>query len=232
MGLGKQAKTLTKAQVEAALGYLSNTRHPARNRVILLLSVKAGLRAKEIARLTWDMVTTSDGDIGTAIHLTNEASKGSGGGRVIPLNKELRSALLGLRRSPSRTRPAPFVITTERASRTSPQAVVNLVLPVVCRAGFQRLFESFGTADLHHQRCSQDLDGRRLAAGRAGARRPLEPVDDPALHRVARRGPAADRGVGVAARTVGRIGQEGRERLDEHLDISPSLIDALAYRAR
>ena len=126
MGLGKQAKTLTKAQVDAALGYLSNTRHSARNRVILLLSVKAGLRAKEIARLTWDMVTTSDGDIGTAIHLTNEASKGGGGGRVIPQNKELRSALLGLRRSPSRARPAPFVITTERASRTSPQAVVNL----------------------------------------------------------------------------------------------------------
>ncbi len=136
MGLGKQAKTLTKAQVDAALGYLSNTRHPLRNRVILLLSVKAGLRAKEIARLTWDMVTTSDGDIGTAIHLTNEASKGSGGGRVIPLNKELRSALLGLRRSPSRARPAPFVITTERASRTSPQAVVNLFSRWYAELGF------------------------------------------------------------------------------------------------
>ena len=136
MGLGKQAKTLTKAQVDAALGYLSNTRHSARNRVILLLSVKAGLRAKEIARLTWDMVTTSDGDIGTAIHLTNEASKGSGGGRVIPLNKELRSALLGLRRSPSRARPAPFVIATERATRTSPQAVVNLFSRWYAELGF------------------------------------------------------------------------------------------------
>ena len=126
MGLGKQAKSLTKAQVDAALGYLSNTRHPLRNRVILLLSVKAGLRAKEIARLTWDMVTTSDGDIGTAIHLTNEASKGNGGGRVIPLNKELRSALLGLRRSPFRGRPSPFVIVTEPSNRTSPHAIVNL----------------------------------------------------------------------------------------------------------
>jgi integrase/recombinase XerD len=47
MGLGKQAKTLTKAQVDAALNYLSNSRYPLRNRVILLLSVKAGLRAKE-----------------------------------------------------------------------------------------------------------------------------------------------------------------------------------------
>jgi integrase len=65
MGLGKQAKTLTKAQVDAALNYLSRSRYPHRNRVILLLSVKAGLRAKEIASLTWDMATTSDGEIGT-----------------------------------------------------------------------------------------------------------------------------------------------------------------------
>ena len=101
MGLGKQAKTLTKGQIDAALGYLSNTRHPARNRVILLLSVKAGLRAKEIASLTWEMVTTSDGEIGNAIHLRNTASKGRTGGRVIPLNKELRAALLDLRRSAS-----------------------------------------------------------------------------------------------------------------------------------
>ena len=126
MALGKQAKTLTKAQVEAALGYLSKTRHPLRNRVILLLSVKAGLRAKEIASLTWEMVTTSEGEVGTSIHLQNSASKGRGGGRVVPLNRELRSALLELRASSSGSRPSPFVITTQRSTRTSPQAIVNL----------------------------------------------------------------------------------------------------------
>ncbi len=42
MSLGKQAKTLSKGQVEAALGYLTKTRHPERNRVIFLLSSKAG----------------------------------------------------------------------------------------------------------------------------------------------------------------------------------------------
>ena len=126
MGLGKQAKTLTKAQVDAALGYLSNTRHSARNRVILLLSVKAGLRAKEIASLTWDMVTASDGEIGNTLHLTNEASKGRAGGRIVPLNRELRSALLELRRMPLLGRPSPFVIITERSAQTSPHAIVNL----------------------------------------------------------------------------------------------------------
>ena len=125
MALSKQAKTLTKAQVDATFGYLSNSRQPIRNRVILLLSIKAGLRAKEIANLTWEMVTTSDGEIGTAIHLLNLASKGRGGGRVIPLNRELRTAIIELHRSPFRGRRSPFVITTERSIRTSPQAIVN-----------------------------------------------------------------------------------------------------------
>jgi integrase/recombinase XerD len=126
MALGKQAKTLTKAQVDAALGYLGTTRHPIRNRTVFLLSVKAGLRAKEIASLTWDMLTTAEGEIGTAIHLRNSASKGSSGGRVIPLHRELREALVELRRAGSLSHSSPFVVTTERAGRTSAQAVVNM----------------------------------------------------------------------------------------------------------
>ena len=125
MGLGKQAKTLTKAQVDAILGYLSKSRHPARNRAILLLSVKAGLRAKEIASLTWDMVTDSGGEVGNTLHLTNEASKGRAGGRIVSLNRELRSALLDLHQLASRGRPSPFVVATERSNSTSPQAIVN-----------------------------------------------------------------------------------------------------------
>jgi hypothetical protein len=35
MSLGKQAKVLTKAQVDAALNYLGKTRHPERNRLDL-----------------------------------------------------------------------------------------------------------------------------------------------------------------------------------------------------
>jgi integrase/recombinase XerD len=41
MGLSKQAKTLSKGQVDAVLGYLAKTRWPPRNRVVFLFSVKA-----------------------------------------------------------------------------------------------------------------------------------------------------------------------------------------------
>ena len=123
MALGKQAKVLSRAQIEAALGYVAKTRHPYRNRVIFLLSVKAGFRAKEIASLTWEMVTTSDGKIGNSIRLQDVASKGRSG-RVIPLNRDLRQALLDLRASKLRGRPSSYVVTTERASMTSPHAIV------------------------------------------------------------------------------------------------------------
>jgi integrase len=124
MSLGKQAKILSKGQIEATQGYIAKTRYPARNRVILLLSTKAGLRAKEIAALTWSMITNGGGELGNAIHLQDKASKGKSG-RIIPLNGELRSALHGLHRAVS-PKPDDFVITTERSKRTSAQAIVNL----------------------------------------------------------------------------------------------------------
>ena len=78
MTLGKQAKILTKKQVDQLIWYVGTLRHPLRNEVIVLLSVKAGLRAKEIAGLTWSMITDADGDIGSNIHLTDKASKRRG----------------------------------------------------------------------------------------------------------------------------------------------------------
>ena len=125
MSLGKQAKTLTKPQIDAVLGYLAKTRYPVRNRVIFLLSVKAGLRAKEIASLKWSMVTDAEGVLTDAISLTDIASKGRGG-RVIPINKDLKAALVALQAEADKaTRPSPFVITSERAGRTSSYAIVN-----------------------------------------------------------------------------------------------------------
>ena len=124
MGIGKQAKTLTKGQVEAVLGYLANTRWPTRNRVIFLLSAKAGLRAKEIASLTWRMVTDARGHIGQAIHLENTASKGQSG-RVIPMSDELRTALAAYAKT-TIIAGSSFLIESERSNRMSAQAIVNL----------------------------------------------------------------------------------------------------------
>ena len=61
--LGKEAKSLSNAQVKAVLIHLKLPRNPVRNRLIFLLSIKAGLRAKDIAGLTWRMVTDAQGEV-------------------------------------------------------------------------------------------------------------------------------------------------------------------------
>src|SRR5215469_10334513 len=96
-GLGKQAKVLTEGQIKAALGAVADRRYPQRDRVMVLLSVRAGLRAKEIAKAQWGMVTDVEGEVGDVLNLSNGASKGKRGGRTVPLNKELRAALIELR---------------------------------------------------------------------------------------------------------------------------------------
>jgi integrase/recombinase XerD len=49
---GKQATMVSPTQERAMLGYLATTRYPARDRVMFLLSMKAGLRAKEKAEMS------------------------------------------------------------------------------------------------------------------------------------------------------------------------------------
>ena len=66
---GKQAKVLSDTDVSDLLAFARRSRNPTRNEVIVLLSAKAGLRAGEIANLTWDMVTDPSGEIGPAIEL-------------------------------------------------------------------------------------------------------------------------------------------------------------------
>src|SRR5260370_25532254 len=58
---GKQAKILTPQQILAALRRVRHGRYPQRDRVMILLSFKAGLRAGEIAKLTWSMILDADG---------------------------------------------------------------------------------------------------------------------------------------------------------------------------
>jgi integrase/recombinase XerD len=93
---GRQAKTLSSADVNDLLVFASCTRNPLRNRVIVLLSAKAGLRAAEIANLTWDMVLGPTSQISGIIELHDHAAK-KGSGRCIPMHADLRAALIAWR---------------------------------------------------------------------------------------------------------------------------------------
>ena len=115
----------TLPQTEAVLAYLTSTCHPVCNRVIFLLSVKAGLRAKEIASLTWAMITDAEGTLTDVINLTDIGSTRRGG-RVVPIRNDPRAALMALKAEADKaTRPSSFAVASERAGRTSSFAIVH-----------------------------------------------------------------------------------------------------------
>jgi integrase len=74
-GVGQAGKELTDGQIKRALAEVATRRYPERDRVMVLLSVKAGIRAKEIAMVTWGMVTDAEGNVGDALHLLNAGAR-------------------------------------------------------------------------------------------------------------------------------------------------------------
>jgi integrase len=128
---GKQAKILSALDVHQLLLFASRTRNPLRNRVIVLLSAKAGLRAGEIAALTWDMLADAQGRVGRVIELRDCAAK-KGSGRLIPVHPELRDALMAWQIASANST---YVVRSERGGQMTPLSVV---------VWFNRAFQKIG----------------------------------------------------------------------------------------
>lgn len=122
--MGSQpAKVLAPVNVLRLLAHVDCQRHPDRNRVMILLSFKAGLRACEIAGLDWTMVLTCGHAMGVQLAVSSSIAK-NGRGRLIPLNPELKRALVRLHKLQGRPRDGP-VVRSERGDHMTPGSVVN-----------------------------------------------------------------------------------------------------------
>jgi integrase len=146
--LGRQAKILSAADVQDLLTFADLTRQPLRNRVIVLLSTKAGLRAGEIAKLTWSMVVDGSGQIGEVIELRDQAAKKKSG-RIIPIHSALKAALVSWRRI------APAIDYVAASERGGPMTSLSIVF------WFNRAFKNISRSG-----CSSH-SGRRTFITRA-----------------------------------------------------------------
>ena len=90
--IGRQAKTFSRRDLRRLRAIARRGRTPLRNDLIVLLAVRAGLRACEIARLTWGMVLDPSGRIAPFIEVRDVISK-RGAGRRVPMHQDLRRAL-------------------------------------------------------------------------------------------------------------------------------------------
>lgn len=128
---GKQAKTLSIDHIDDLLFFAERSRHPLRNRLIILFSVKAGLRAAEIAKLTWSMVLDPSGQVGSTLEIRDEIAK-KRGGRSIPVHPDLGQALVEARRLCSGQG---AIIRSERGGPMTPMSIV---------VWFSRAYEALG----------------------------------------------------------------------------------------
>jgi len=145
---GKQAKILSSDHIEDLLFFADRSRYPSRNRLIILLSVRAGLRAAEIAKLTWEMVLEPDGGVGSVVELQDHIAK-KRGGRSIPLHADVRATLKAMARGCECKGP---IIRSERGGAMTPLSIV---------IWFSRAYEALGLTG-----CSSH-SGRRTFITRA-----------------------------------------------------------------
>lgn len=88
----KQAKVLNQDELKRLLKIVKFTRHRDRNRIIVLLSFLAGLRACEIAQLRVKDVVSEGGEVKDTIYLKSFQTKGKSDQQVVvseTLRKEI-----------------------------------------------------------------------------------------------------------------------------------------------
>jgi integrase/recombinase XerD len=131
--MSQPARVLAAADVLRLLDHVTWTRHPVRNQVIVLLSFKAGLRACEIAGLSWSMVLRPDGRLSDLLFVSGAIAK-NGSARQIPIHPELKAALGRLRITSGKPRDGP-VIRSERGGHMTAATIVNWFLNIYAQLG-------------------------------------------------------------------------------------------------
>jgi integrase len=164
---GKQAKAIRPQMLRRMLFKASKSPFRARDRAMIFLSVKAGLRACEIAGLDWSMVLDPRGKVADVLAIHDAIAK-KRGGRRIPVHPDLRRALQGLLRSSEQSGP---VIRSARGGHLRPTSVVNWFAALFRELGFEgcsshsgrRTFITGAARNIHRSGCS--LRDVQLLAG-------------------------------------------------------------------
>ena len=165
---GKQAKVITPPMLKRMLRHVSRSSpFPERDRVMILLSVKAGLRACEIAGLDWSMVLDPQGRVSDTIHVRDIIAK-KRRGRRIPMHPDLRR---GLEKLALTGEPVGPVIRSYRGGHLTANSVVNWFVARFKELGFEgcsshsgrRSFITLAARNIHRSGCS--LRDVQLLAG-------------------------------------------------------------------
>lgn len=145
----KRAKTFTDNQLQDFLDHVDQVSPmPVRDRLIIALSFKAGLRVSEIAKIKLSAMLDVKGDIAKTIAVFSDVGK-LRRERQIPMNKMVRTALVAFRKTyPNAEVVAissqPFRWTISRGEPIPKTAVFRQMTVKAVKNHYQRLLDSFG----------------------------------------------------------------------------------------
>ncbi len=130
---GRQAKMFDAASLRRLLTYASRSGFPARDRTMVLLSTKAGMRAAEIAQLEWRMVLDPSGRVASHIAIEDAIAK-KRSGRLVPMHDDIRCALRSLLATSDATG---SVLVSARGGALKPNSVVNWFVKACAELGLR-----------------------------------------------------------------------------------------------
>lgn len=134
-----QAKVLSDPELKRTLSVVAGMKHAKRNRLLVMLSFQAGMRAGEIAALNVGHVINEDGSVRDRIHLLNGQTKGDRQ-RTVILSQKLQREILnfvgdltGFKRNFDQP-----LIASQKRGHFSPTTLVML---------FRRIYDLAGLSD-------------------------------------------------------------------------------------
>ena len=159
------AKVLASRHVRNLCKRAGRGRYALRNRLIVLLSYKAGLRACEIAGLDWSMVLTAKAHVAASLTIAGTIAK-NGRGRRIPVHPELRDALHAHHKACGKPIAGP-VVRSQRGANMTARSIVNW---------FAELYDELGLdgCSSHSGRRTFIINAARLVSKTGGSLRDVQ----------------------------------------------------------
>lgn len=133
-----QAKVLSDQELKRVLAVVSQMKHAKRNRLLVMMSFLAGMRAGEISALKIGHVLNADGSVRDRIHLQNGQTKGDKQ-RTVILSKSLQKEVLsfvGDLKGFQRNADQPL-IRSQKGGHFSPTTLVMLFRQIYDQAGLR-----------------------------------------------------------------------------------------------
>ena len=157
----KQAKTLNERELKTVLAICATRRYAERDRVIVLMSFYAGLRAKEIAALTIGNVIGDDGCVRSECVLAAQQTKGRSARRIF-FNSKLQRELGTYIKILDHPDPAMPLFLTQKRTGFTANSMCHLFIDIYKNAGIDGASSHSGRRSLLTALASKGVSVRVL----------------------------------------------------------------------